>query len=136
MCDKPKIIHEHFESWNLSDAILSFLKGWNARCLAHITGRSIPEEARDPSFKLINKLKARRLKWVKEEFERLKDDLEEGREMRWSTRSIIARAESMLATGGYKNGFVLEDAPKHNSVQQLINATKGEWGEAMQKWLD
>ena len=68
--------------------------------------------------------------------ERLKDDLEEGREMRWSTRSIIARAESMLATGGYKNGFVLEDAPKHNSVQQLINATKGEWGEAMQKWLD
>ena len=28
-----------FESWNLSDAILSSLKGCNARCLAHITGK-------------------------------------------------------------------------------------------------
>ena len=64
----------------------------------------------------------------------MKEDSAEEKEQRWSTRSIIARAESMLAAGGYKNGFVLEDAPKHNSIQQLINASKGEWGEAMQKW--
>ena len=36
----------------------------NARCLATITGREISQEHRHPTFDLIAKLRARRLKWA------------------------------------------------------------------------
>ena len=39
----------------------------------------------------------------------------------------------MLDSGGYEQGFALEDAPKHDSVVQLLQASKGEWGEAFKK---
>ena len=122
-----------FESWNLSDSILSTLKGRNARCLARITGKSIPEESRDPTFKLINILKARRLKWVQKEMERFKENSTDGTEQRWAAQAIIARAEKMMDSGGYKQGFALEDAPKHDTVVQLLQASKGKWVDAFQK---
>jgi hypothetical protein len=40
------------------------LRGWDARCLATITGREISQEHRHPTFDLIAKLRARRLKWA------------------------------------------------------------------------
>ena len=51
-----------FESWCLDDSLLSTLRGWNARCLAHIIGNSISDECRNPTFDLIATLKCRRLK--------------------------------------------------------------------------
>ena len=46
-----------FESWCLDDSLLSTLRGWNARCLAHITGNSISDKCRQPTFDLVATLK-------------------------------------------------------------------------------
>ena len=65
--------------------------------------------------------------------ERFKENSTDGTEQRWAAKAIIARAEKMMDTGGYEQGFALGDAPKHDSVVQLLQASKGEWGEAFKK---
>ena len=51
-----------FETWEMPQKLEGSLRGWNARCLAVITGREIPQEHRHPIFDLIAKLRAKRLK--------------------------------------------------------------------------
>ena len=57
------LTHGH-ESWTMHPKILTSLTNWCARCLSVITGRSIPDEHRHPSFDLVAKLRARRLRWA------------------------------------------------------------------------
>ena len=97
-----------FESWCLDDSLLSTLRGWNARCLAHITGNSISDECRHPTFDLIATLKCRRLKWTRQDL-KLRIHSQQGE--RPTARGLIFDARRMLAEGGYKKGFVLCDAP-------------------------
>ena len=55
-----------FETWEMPQKLEDSLRGWNwnAVCLAAITGREISQEHRHPTFDLIAKLRARRLKWA------------------------------------------------------------------------
>ena len=53
-----------FETWEMPQKLEDSLRGWNARCLAVITGREISQEHRHPTFDLVAKLRARRLKWA------------------------------------------------------------------------
>ena len=58
------IVSFGFETWEMPQKLEDSLRGWNARCLAVITGREISQEHRHPTFDLIAKLRARRLKWA------------------------------------------------------------------------
>ena len=65
-----------------------------------------------------------------------------GRRLRWAGqvlradpgrldhRALLARAEALLgsAEGWYPAGFVLEDAPPHNSTQELLELAKQDSG--------
>ena len=53
-------------AWKLTDKTCQFLNGWNARCLARITGRSEEEEARQPheGCNLVNFVRQQRFQWV------------------------------------------------------------------------
>ena len=53
-----------FETWEMPPKLEASLRGWNTRCLAIITGREHSQEHRHPTFDLIAKLRARRLKWA------------------------------------------------------------------------
>ena len=52
-------------------------------------------------------------------------------EDRWTAKGLLFRAEKMLETGKYEEGFVLEDAPQHNSIEELLRATPEEWDMAL-----
>ena len=62
--DVISIVSFGFETWEMPQKLEDSLRGWNPRCLAAITGRGIPQEHRQPTFDLISKLRARRLKWA------------------------------------------------------------------------
>ena len=117
-----------FESWCLDDSLklLSTLRGWNARCLAHITGNSIADECRHPTFDLIATLKCRRLKWA-----RLELALHKQQGERPTARGMIFDARRMQAAGGYKKGFVLCDAPDHRTVEELLEMRWEDWNESI-----
>ena len=52
-------------------------------------------------------------------------------------KALLARAEALLgsAEGWYPAGFVLEDAPPHNSTQELLELAKQEvvWQAAVKR---
>ena len=52
------------EVWMLNDATMASLRGWCARCVPKVTGRSIREECVDPTYPLVLKVRARRLRWL------------------------------------------------------------------------
>ena len=52
------------EAWTLTAGLTKALNGWNSRCLHIINGRSYREEAVDPSYNLVSKIRAKRLRWV------------------------------------------------------------------------
>ena len=122
------VMSHGFESWCLDNALLSTLRGWNARCLVHITGNSVPEEARHPTYDLIATLRCRRLKWARQE---LVTHVQEGR--RPTARGLIFVARKMLAEGGYAKGFVLEDAPERGSIEELLELRWEDWDENMNR---
>jgi len=48
------LVHGH-ESWDLDEGAQRSLRGWNARCLFRITGRSVAEECRQPTSDLVSR---------------------------------------------------------------------------------
>jgi hypothetical protein len=52
------------EAWEMNDKLCTRLRGWNIRCLHHITGRSHREEATSPTFYLETSVMSRRQKWL------------------------------------------------------------------------
>ena len=58
------VVSVGFEAWEMPQKLEDSLRGWGARCLAVTTGREIPLEHRHPTFGLIAKLRARKLKWA------------------------------------------------------------------------
>ena len=115
------------ESWSLDKAALSSLKGWNARCLSKLTGRSVHEECTLPTYNLTSRLLARRLRWAGHVL-RLPDSS-------WVKQALCARADTFLSQGGYPSGFVLAHAPAHSSVHGLkkIAANRARWRAAVAK---
>lgn len=52
------------EVWMLDSGLQRSLRGWCARLVSRLTGRSIREECVDPTFPLVERVRARRLRWL------------------------------------------------------------------------
>ena len=94
------------EAWRLTSKVVKMLRGWNARCLAQVSGREVPEECRCPSFNLIAALRVRRLRWV-------------GHVIRKGEASLDRRA-LLSKVQPYPEGDVLEDCPQHSCMSELV----------------
>ena len=57
--------------------------------------------------------------------------MQEGR--RPTARGLIFVAKTMLAAGGYEKGFVLEDAPMHDSIEELLELSWEDWDKNIKK---
>ena len=100
------LVYGH-EAWKLTSKVVKMLRGWNARCLAQISGRDVPEECRNPSFDLISTLRVRRLRWV-------------GHVIRMDVNRLDRRV-LVSKTQPYDEGDVLADCPTHSDMSELIS---------------
>lgn len=98
------------EAWWLTDSMLRALNGWNARCLSIITGRNIREEATEPSYHLVNRIRTRRLRWL-------------GHVLRESEGHLVRQVLTKYIAdklNDYPAGSILMDAPIHVSLDELV----------------
>ena len=104
-----------YQSWLLDLKNKAFLRNWNAKCLAAITGRSVYDETREPTFNLIDHLRARRIRWV-------------GHVLRMDS-DRPAKQAIMTMQPPYTPGSVLDDAPPHTSLEELceLAQNKEDW---------
>ena len=51
-------------AWIMDDLLMASLTSWGAKCVAHITGRSVKEEYKSPSYPMVKHLLKRRFKWL------------------------------------------------------------------------
>lgn len=110
------------ESWDLDRETRASLKGWNARCMSRITGRSVAEENRHPTYDLVGKLAARRLKWAGQV---LRQDPNES----IVHRVVVAVADLDLQSDRRRPSLLM-DAPAHESVEELVELARDEQGWA------
>lgn len=93
------------EAWILSEGLCKSLRHWCACCLTIITGRSVRDESVRPSFDLVRRLRARRLKWL-------------GGILRMDDSRILHRVV-MRQQPPHAQGSLLADAPVHRSMIEL-----------------
>ena len=97
---------------------------WNAKCLSNLTGMSIGDECRCPTWDLIGKLRSRRLKWAGETL---------AGEDCLLRRAVEALAQQVLTGVWELDGTLLMDCVEglsFGSVQQLRRLAGTEaWGE-------
>ena len=78
-----------------------------------MTGRSIAEECRSPTLDLLAWLRGRRLRWA--------GHVLRGAPERYDRQALLHMAQKMLDSAGwYPEGFVLHYAPKHSTVEELL----------------
>ena len=101
------------------------MNAWCARCTAYIVAGGFDkdvfaEECRRPTFDLVGRIRHRRLKWLGEVLRR-----EETFIVR---RVMLVQAQQVLDGEAIAAGTVFMDAPKHKSVEELIQmAHRGGW---------
>ena len=95
-----------------SEEIKAKLRGWNARCLALFTGREHREETVDPTFDILERLRARRLGWA--------GHILRSEESNLLRRVLLAEAQQELEAGHATAGGLLMDAPTFRSVEELL----------------
>ena len=96
------------EVWLLDEACQASLRGWCALLMSKVTGRSIREECVGPTYKIVDKVRARRLRFL-------------GHALRSPESSLVRRViVGQCAKGDYQKGSVLMDAPRCASVGDLI----------------
>jgi hypothetical protein len=112
------------ETWNLTEKTETWLRAWNARRLAMITGREIRDEYKDPAFDLVGSIRARRLKWAGELLRREKTFL--------PRRVAIAELERYGGAG--HPGGIFQDAPKGVTLEELVYLASYEdfWGKRVE----
>ena len=113
------LTHCH-EAWKLSKKVIKKAGGWNAKCLAIITGRSVRDERVTPSFDIIKELRTRRLRWL-------------GHILRMDKDRLLRKAVVSMEKP-YPEGSILMDAPKHDSMTDLIALAGGHGPENHQGW--
>ena len=101
------------EAWKLTSKLMASLRGWNARCLALITGSTVRDETVDPSFNLVGALRARRLLFL-------------GKVL-CSGENRVARRMLMEAQQPYPEGSIFMDAPSHTDVPDLAEQAGVVW---------
>jgi hypothetical protein len=90
------------------------LRNWSARCLSQITGRTVPDEHRSPTWDLIPRLISRRAKWL--------GHVLRAQESHPVRRVLKGWVEQVQSDGGsYREGSVLAEAPAHDSFAQLTD---------------
>jgi hypothetical protein len=110
------------EVWMLNDATMASLRGWCARCVSKVTGRSIREECVDPTYPLVLKVRARRLRWL--------GHILRSHEGHLVRRVLMAQCQQCLMDGAaYPVGSIMMDAPPHESMAELV-----EIAEDRSKW--
>ena len=92
-----------FETREMPQKLEDSLRGWNARCLAAITGREISQEHRQPTFDLIARLRARRLKWAGQILR-----LEPKDSLRLVHQVLMTAAMHDLAAGNSKRSLLMD----------------------------
>ena len=112
-CAVVSVLTYGCEIWKFDEKAMRQLRGWNARCLAAITGRDFREETVEPTFDLLGRLRSRRLRWA-------------GHILRLEKSSLLRQvllaqaAQSLERTGGAEAGGLLMDAPGFESIEQLL----------------
>ena len=101
------------EIWSLNSKTISKIRGWNARCLAVMTGRDFREETVSPTFDLISRLRSRRLRWA-------------GHILRMEDSSLLKRVlleqvKKELEQSQREDGGLLMDAAEFKSVEELVD---------------
>jgi hypothetical protein len=121
------IVSFGFETWEMPQKLEDSLRGWNARCLAAITGREISQEHRQPTFDLIAKLRARRLKWAGQILRLEPEDS-------LVHQVLIATAMHDLTAGNNRRSLLM-DAGEYNSHEELLAlaADKRGWAERVRQ---
>ena len=104
------------EAWRMTENALKALRGWNAKCLIQFTERERVEECRSPSIDLLGFIEKRRVVWL-------------GKILRASETSllrqvVLAQCESWI--GSYPIGSLFESAPKHDTIEELIEMARDE----------
>jgi hypothetical protein len=116
-----------FETWEMPQKLEDSLRGWNARCLATITSREISQEHRSPTFDLIAKLRARRLKWAGQILRQEPEDS-------LVHQVLMATAIHDLAAGN-KRRSLLMDAAEYTTAEELLALAMDEkgWSERVRQ---
>lgn len=96
------------ETWNLNGAASRRINGANSRMLAHITGRSIQQEARSAttSLDIVKRMRKIRLRWL-------------GQILKGDNRRLIFQAVKHQHLN-MKNGNILMDVPPLADFNDLI----------------
>ena len=121
------IVSFGFETWEMPQKLEDSLRGWNARCLAAITGREISQEHRHPTFDLIAKLRARRLKWAGQILRLEPEDS-------LVHQVLMAAAMHDLAAGNSRRSLLM-DAGEYNTAEELLAlaADRKGWAERVRQ---
>lgn len=113
LCGIVSILSYGSETWDFSPKLMTRLRQWNARCLATLTSREIADEYRNPTVDLVEKLQARRTRWL---VRTLKSE-----ESHLAHTVLTAEINSFLSAGiPYPSGSPMALAPPHSSVEELI----------------
>ena len=113
------LTHCH-EVWKLTTDALRMLRGWNARRLSNITGRSIRDETVSPTLDLGLVLRKRRLRWL-------------GHILRMDDTRLVRRVV-MSIVKPYPEGSIMMDAPQHDSIEELVEMAGGHGYENHHAW--
>ena len=95
------------ETWRVTPPVMRQLNGANSKILAHITGKTIPQEARPSSwsFNLVRSIRKRRMRWI-------------GDILRAGPERITYQAVEEKRRFGLP-GNILMDAPPHTTLEEL-----------------
>jgi hypothetical protein len=128
-CAVVSVLTYGSEIWLLDAKTQATLRGWNARCLASITGRGYRDETVDPTFDLVSRLRSRRLRWAGHILR-----LEESSLLR---RVVLAEVQRDLDRGAQESGGLLMDASQFDSVEELLRdaADRKEWRRTVRELL-
>ena len=109
----------------MNDKVMTRLRGWNSRCLHHITGRSYREEAQSPTFDLLASILSRRQKWL--------GHILRSEEAFLPRRVLLGEVKEHKEKGlKYKHGSLLSEAPSHESCEEIVEAA--EYRDAWRFW--
>jgi hypothetical protein len=108
------------EAWNFGEAEKAKINGFNARCLAQITGEDRRKMAENPPYNLTTGIQRTRLIW-------------RGHVLRMPenhpTRQGLLVYLSTLTTNNYPAGSIMENAPNHKNAAALIQFAVGDGSE-------
>jgi hypothetical protein len=99
------------EIWRMDAKTQASLRGWNARCLAAMTGRSYRDETVDPTFDLVSRLRSRRLRWAGHILRMGESNL---------MRKVLLASVELGLESRQEQGGILMDALAFDSVEQLL----------------